>query len=66
MLFVPFWEQKPFGLGILVGPGHRNAIRGICVICDGLWIGVEVGLIMMLLVILLLALTVGELQFAST
>lgn len=30
VLFVPFWEQKPFGLGILVGPGRRNASTGIC------------------------------------
>lgn len=26
----PFWELEPFGLGILVGPGRRNASRGIC------------------------------------
>lgn len=28
---VPFWELQPFGFGILVGPGRRNASRGICV-----------------------------------
>lgn len=27
--FVAFWEPQPFGLGILVGPGLRNASRGI-------------------------------------
>lgn len=25
----PFWEPQPFGLGIRVGPGRRNASRGI-------------------------------------
>lgn len=27
--FVTFWKPQPFGLGILVGPGRRNASRGI-------------------------------------